>query len=619
LAGIFQDSRGRAPEACFSVGAIAIAHRQANAVGAVRLTCAPGGLEIELLRVGNFAVGFAPGAVVEAVRFQVPYVAIRGLVRKGRMLLLALDPAVATPYNRFALTRFSDDPTEALVGACRARARARAASLLAPLPMGLLATAVTPRALVSGAVGLAALGAVAAVATWSVLREIAGWISWGGPISDRYQEALEVELSRRLGLAPAPVAPLWQPPPEPEPPDQDPADASALPTWARAPSRTALLVAAIAIAVVGVMAFLKRYSAPSPTAPPAYARIESGIGASVRRIAERARIEEEPPLPSCVCERAESPLWKDGVPVLSVVLTSLRDDGLLDPPPAPPSSAPAVPAAPPKEPEAAQAEAPSAPKTTKSKRKRKGKKPKKADNDVRAEEAVDVFRYDFDLAVVNNGRTPLNEVRVVVTFARRSPEGKRVGITERGLYWGRELGPGRSVKWHVTAPGTEMRIDSEAAALGAVAEGEAAPADAFFELTSARSQAVRDHAALMLAYLRDPRAEAAAQGIVGSAPREKLRADILRASQPLIACDLAIVEESSDDPGAGGAAPGELGACLFNGSTRPRRGAVLHEVDGAARSWTVRGKVPVHEGVKVRLPLQGGPVPSAIEVSDPAP
>lgn len=599
MAGIFQDSRGAAPEACFSVGAIAVADRRANAVGAVRLTCAPGGLEIELLRVGNFAVGFAPGAVVEAVRFQVPYVAIRGLVRKGRMLLLSLDPAVATPYSRFALTRFSDDPTEALVGACRARARARAASLLAPLPVGMLAAVATPATLVSGALGLAALGAVAAVATWSVLREIAGWISWGGPVSDRYQEALEVELSRRLGLAPAPVAALWQPP-EPEPPDPAEIGIGSFPAWVRAPSRSAVLVAVIAIAVVSVMAFLKRYSAPSPTAPPAYASIASGIGAPVRRIAERARIEEEPPLPSCVCERADSPLWREGVPVLSVLLTSLRDDGLLHPPPA--AEKPPAPAAPPKEPEAAPGERPSPPKTTKGKRKRKSRKERKAEADA---ESADVFRYDLDLAVVNNGRTPLNEVRVVVTFARRSREGNRVGITERGLYWGKALGPGRSVKWHVTAPGTEMRIDSDATALGLVAEGEAAPADAFFDLTSARNQAVRDHAAQMLAFLRDPRAEAAAQGITGSAPRERLRDDILRASQPLFVCDLSVDE-------AGG---GDLTACLFNGSTRPRKGAVLHEVDNASRSWTVQGKVPVHEGVKVTLPLLGGPVPAAVEVA----
>jgi hypothetical protein len=374
-----------------------------------------------------------------------------------------------------------------------------------------------------------------------------------------------------------------------------------------------VIVAAIAIAVVSVMAFLKRYSAPAPTAPPAYASIESGIGASVRRIAERARIEEEPPLPSCVCDRADSPLWKEGVPVLSVLLTSMRDDGLLHPPPA--AERPPAPAAPPKEPEAGQGDAPSPPsppKTTKTKKKRKGRKARKAEADAAralAEESAEVFRYDFDLAVVNNGRTPLNEVRVVVTFARRSREGNRVGITERGLYWGKELGPGRSVKWRVTAPGTEMRIDSEAAALGVVAEGEAAPADAFFELTSARNQAVRDHAAQMLAFLRDPRAEAAAQGIAGSAPRERLRDDILRAAQPLFVCDLSVDE-------AGG---GDLTACLFNGSTRPRRGAVLREVDSASRSWTVRGNVPVHEGVKVTLPLLGGPVPAAVEVSDAPP
>src|SRR4051794_18468038 len=94
----------------FSVGAFAIAGPEGNAVGAVRLTCARDRLEIELVRVSSFTAGFAPGAVARAVSFSVPYAAVRGLVRRGRVLCLALDPAVARPHNRFTLTAFTEDP-----------------------------------------------------------------------------------------------------------------------------------------------------------------------------------------------------------------------------------------------------------------------------------------------------------------------------------------------------------------------------------------------------------------------------------------------------------------------------------------------------------------------------
>ncbi|MEP7120118.1 MAG: hypothetical protein ABJE95_04370, partial [Byssovorax sp.] len=82
----------------FTVGALALAAPRANAVGAVRLTLAPTMLEVELLRVGGFSSGFASGGVAEPVRFTVPYLAVRGLVRRGRMLYLALDPGVVAPY-----------------------------------------------------------------------------------------------------------------------------------------------------------------------------------------------------------------------------------------------------------------------------------------------------------------------------------------------------------------------------------------------------------------------------------------------------------------------------------------------------------------------------------------
>ena len=67
----------------FSVAALAIAEGGANAVGAVRFTCAETELEVELVRVAGYAEGFALGAVAAPVRFGVPYTAIRGTPPAG--------------------------------------------------------------------------------------------------------------------------------------------------------------------------------------------------------------------------------------------------------------------------------------------------------------------------------------------------------------------------------------------------------------------------------------------------------------------------------------------------------------------------------------------------------
>jgi len=35
-----------------------------------------------------------------------------------------------------------------------------------------------------------------------------------------------------------------------------------------------------------------------------------------------------------------------------------------------------------------------------------------------------------------------------------------VGAVDRGLFWGGALAPGHAVKWHVAAPGNEVRFDT---------------------------------------------------------------------------------------------------------------------------------------------------------------
>jgi hypothetical protein len=538
------------------VGALALGGRRANAVGAVRVTLMDEALEIELVRVAGFSLGFAPGAVAEPVAFRVPYTAVRGLVREGRILYLALDPAVVTPHNRFALAGFAEEPAVALARAFRTRTWVRWIGALLPAPLGALAAALVPEDLSAGVLGRASLGVLVSLILFAALRELWAFRTFGGPLSARLGARFEAELAERLALAPA-VAPVDRPLAERSPilalrlpahrrarpplplPRARPAES---PAPAEPPARLGwpLVLAGVAAAgIVGVMAFLQRYAAPrSP--PPAVALAASGLGAAVQ--GRKADVHEPPEPERCVCTRADSPLWKDGVPTLAV-LTFHGDDE------APVDLAPTV-------------------------------------------DADGFPRFDFDLAVVNDGARPLRDVRLTLTFARRNAAGKRVGAVDRGLFWEGILAPGAAVKWKVSAPGSEVRVDGSVTGTLEKARLLPAPADAFFHLTSSHFRAVRIHGAEMLAYLRDPRAEDAARALSAlSAADEPLLARIRRAAAPVLACEVRRAAASVE-------------ACVFNASSRPRGGLSLREVTAPgteARRVPIPVTVPVHEGRRITL------------------
>lgn len=557
----------------FTTTALAIAEARANAVGAVRLTCGEERLEIELLRVAWHASGFAPGAVAEPIRVDVPYAAIRALFRRGPALCLSIDPSVCAPYNRFSLARFTDEPVAALARAYQARLRARLAGWIAPLPLGILAAAAAPADLASGPLGLASLAAVVAVAAWLALRGLMHALTWGGPAADRRRDALEAELSHRMGfIAPAPVAvavtasasgavsasasasaPARAPAPAPIAAAASAAASAPAPAYALGPRLRALLpIALAAAAVVATMALVQRFAVPRAPAPLLeIARVAPIARAGAQRWADldpAALAPIEPALPRCLCERADSPLWREGLPRLSLLPSSGPDDagGAMEP--------------------------------------------------------VD-GEYEFELAVVNNGAEPLRDVHVLLTFARRE-DGRRTGITERGLFREGLLRPGHAVKWHVEAPGTEVKV--EPGVVGPL-EGAAAPPEAFFALTRARYRSVRIHAAMMLAYLRDPRAIEALRALGPPPPEEaETLARIRRAAAEVFACA----------PEAGG---GRLRACVFNAGVATRRGATLVEVGetgGSLRRWPIEATLPVHEGLQLDLPLEGEP-PAELSVELP--
>jgi hypothetical protein len=298
----------------------------------------------------------------------------------------------------------------------------------------------------------------------------------------------------------------------------------------------------VALVTVFVLAFLQQYGrerTPTPSVPvlrSALAPLIPGLpGKTPRR----------PRLARCPCLRADSPLWEHGVPAISVLLFE-GEHGVA--PPAP-----------------------------------------KLDHDG-------FPQYKFDVAIVNNAARPYRDIRLTLTFARRTEGGKRKGAVDRGLFWEGALYPGQAVKWRVTAPGNEMRVDASVTGTLSAARMDPASPDAFFKLLSSRNRAVRVHAATMLAYLRDRRATEVVNALALDAdPEDAWLAELQRAVAPVIACDVRHRN-------------GFLEACVFNSSERSRPGVSLVEVprikDGPTRfDVPVDVPVPIHDGVRIQVPL----------------
>ncbi len=547
----------------FTVGALAVASKDANAVGAVRLTLLPHRLEVELLRAGAFHDGYVPGGLTRFVRFTVPYSAVRGLVRRERGVVLALDPAAATPHNRFFLTHFTDLPLEALASVHKRRFAARWAAWLVPLPLAAWLSSAVPASLADGVVGRASMFALLMLALGALLRGAAGWVETGGPLSRRLQSALEHRLARRMGYAPElshetdpfevpealaiarPQAKAsWVAPATATPASRAPSVAPAKPPalgsfgWAR--FATAALALAVTLVALGGVRLLGRVRAEPEAMPIARAGLEPVAGPTEEELFASA-------LPSCSCDRADSPLWQTGLPVLTLLPIPKAGKETIAPEP-----------------------------------NRRGR-----------------YGYDFDLAVVNNAAEALKDVRVLLTFARRNERDERVGVTDRGLFWEGLLGPAKSVKWRVRAPGTEVRIDLDEKRL--LSETAPASAEGFEKLLMAKQPAVRLHAAMMLAYLGDSRAEQAARSLGELSGESALtQARILRAIRPLKLCNAKVEGDT-------------LEVCAHNGGKERLRAARVVEVteSGTGRTRDLSDAIPPNGGLRFKLP-GFGPLPEEL-------
>jgi hypothetical protein len=535
----------------FTIAALAVADGPADAVGVVQLACEDDALALTLIRAGAYRRGFVPGTLAESVTVHVPYAAVRGLVRRGRALVLTFDRSVPTPFHRFALARFSDDPAETLAAVHRAHRWASTLAWAIPGPIGALAAAIPPAALVGGALGRASLALLVALLTGASMRALAAWLAWGGPVSDRHREAFETAISERLGLLPPMPRPRGSAAARPPVVELEPPAAPQV-AWMRIVG----LAGIAALGLVVALAFVRRFG--TTTAPPAPELDDTALAARVEAPPKPPPPPPPPPEERCFCTRADSSLWREGMPVLSVMTTTGPDGAEVAPTP----------------------------------------RLDEHDNPV----------FGYDVAVVNNGARKIRETRIVLTYAQRDAQNRRVAVTDRGLYWGDPLTPGAAIKWTTEGTGTELRVDKNIAGTLEERGIQPAPADRFFALLRARHRVVRVHGAMMLAYLHDPRAEEALDAIGATMAGELAKVRRIRAAaKPIVACDVKVAD-------------GRLSACVFNASTKPGTGLSLRELQDdenkPARAWSVAPEVPLHDGVRVAWPLDGE-APADVVVAEP--
>jgi hypothetical protein len=556
-----------------------VADAKANAVGPVRLTCLPAALRIELLRVGRFAAGFAFVGLADAVSFEVPYTAVRGMVRQGAISHLSLDPHAATPYNRFALTRFSRDPMSALMRSFRLRAWAVIARYLVPPPLAALGAWAVPADLAGGPVGRLAVGLILLVASHLLLRRGLDWLVGGGARSGELAEAFERAVSARLGLVPAtdrqggPLAGERQ--------DGVIRSGQLVGAGLRPRLFAAVAMLAVGTSLLAVTA-VQRYGVADEVVLPVDLA-QAGVTQPMLPVVPRAIDEGTPDHEGCQCVRGDAPMWRGELPQVSVVVSPVAGDvdGFwLD-------IAETYGAA-------------------------EGELPPDADGDDDDDDDDDAGpRIEFDLAAINNSAEEIDELDFVVTFARRDASGRRRALLERGLHWPGTLDPGEAIKWRVKASDrTELKVDSRL--VRKIGEGlPLASADELAGLQRANLPAVRLHGAMMLAYLGDPRAEALLQRLEGlNAREEALRQALLDTFRPLKVCEIRPAEQS-----------GQLEICAFNGTEALERRLLLEEMaaDGTIeRRHELDDLFIAGRGLRFVVPVDPEHLPESLRLRVPA-
>ncbi|MBW2525923.1 MAG: hypothetical protein JRI23_17200, partial [Deltaproteobacteria bacterium] len=383
----------------------------------------------------------------------------------------------------------------------------------------------------------------------------------------RLQDVFESTIAYHLGLASAADVAQAAAPQPVAPPDVETVDPVAAANAWSAVTRPRAFVAVCGmglVAALGAVLAVQRYGIADVVLLPVDEG-QVGAAAPVRDLFDGVLVRGSPKRPSCRCQRPVSPLWQGGVDMLGIVVAPSK--GSFDRLWLRPGETVSI-----------------------------AHPGRRADSKLAPE-------VELELGVVNNGAAELDTVSLVLTFAQRSPQGRRVRIRERGLHWPAKLGPGESVRWTIEAEGTEVRVDCRLTdKLGTVPPADG---DAFHELLEARLVPVRIHAAMMLAYLGDSRARAAL-GALGplNAVEQQARAEIERALTPLRPCDQALEG-------------GVMRLCLHNGTDRLLRRLVVAAEDAEparSRRWVVEDLFHPGRGLVVALPWPSKAPPTAVRL-----
>jgi len=534
------------------VRAVAVASERSNAIGTVELECTPHGLMLVHLGVGSFSEDYAPGALTTGTRVLVPWAAIDRAEIEADRLFLAFDPALS-PHHRLMLANFSTGTSVDPRSLRRKRSIARLAAGAGALIVALAGAEAAGRLLGTGpaiATGVALGGALAVLLVGLFADRL---LAQGGLPEEGVREAFEREMDVYL-------------------PALERSETPAAPKRIRAltladlqgllPRTTFAIV--ITLTASGLAFVLVAHWALS--GQPERRTLAAGYGEPRRRPAPVEEDPSEPPPPKpvakrlppappkpapaalpaagtlalgdpCRCERADSLLWADPPPRLSILLLKQRvrpGRGAIE------------------------------------------------------HESVRKRYTDIDVAVVNNGAGELDQITLqVLFFTRDAGNGHRSQSDNRPLFYEGPLLGGQAIKWSTDAEGTEVEIQGPA--LGSLgAEGEsAAPSDRFAELLAAHHRPVRLHAAMMLAYLGDPRAR---EGLLKL--REALREDegpyldrLLQATSELRVCRLGVKQDAS---GA------NVNGCLFNTTTETKKelGVKLRGLDAPVLASDPVGNPP---------------------------
>jgi len=543
-----------------------MASERSNAVGTVELECAPVGLSLVYVGVGGFSDGYVPTNTAENAKLTVPWPELAEASVDGEQVFLALDPKLG-PLNRLCLVNFSTGNTAHHHKLYRRRLLVRLATVGAALCGALIASAAAFR-LAPGTSAVSALGiAFTTAAALCVLGLFADQLlKSGGLEGSLAREAFIAELSGFVpSLVRSPVAPLRTGPPK-------------IPPLALfqgiLPRTTAAIVmslTALTLAFVLMVRWLLT-SDPAHELAAHAARLNQQTLAQAPAetpalMAAPAATREAPKLAppaasaappstdsaaSCRCRRADSLLWQNPIPKLSVLTLAQHV--------------------------------------------RRGRE---------EEERKDKNYLELTIGIVNNSSDPLRDVSLIVEFFEKDPppSNKRYSSATRPLFFEGPLLPGQAIKWDVEARGTDFEVHNPLGGDIGVEGDNGAPTNLLADLLHAHNRAVRMHGAMLLTYFGDPRAKDAIMEL-----REALREDeapyldrLLQAVSDIHACALKVSEYGESRSAS---------ACVFNAGKEPRKnlGLRLRALDAAGLSENPSG-APPNVLSEATLPVPGELLP----------